>query len=1289
MLSHPFIFALLDAAIKTTLLMIVAIIIARASRRASASFRHLVWTLGLGCALGLPLLSYALPHWQVSAFTAPVPLAQGVPTEPKPLEPRLSELKPLEPKAVVNQGVSVANTASTHSEPSSATVPPRNLPHPAESVTNADPPKNAAALSSATPLPAPFPWAVCVFWIWIAGAAFMLVQSACGIAGLHELSKNTGLVTQGPLADAAWKAASSLEVKLKVELRQENSLGKASVPLTYGVWRPIVVLPTEAEKWPSERLHAALLHEMAHIKRHDWTLQMLGHLVAALYWFHPLIWIGLKQMRTESEAACDDMVLAAGVPAQDYARHLLDVALSVRNIRRLRSGTVAMAQGPKVEGRLRAVLALGISRRPITQRAITGVFVVCLLILAPLASLRLGAQVKDAYTQGVSVPEADRLQLHGDFTLRYAVTITDSETTEARFRQYQQLRADYQRELRKDPYMQPVPAEYYAPFSYFQSLRPRTRQMILTISSQNGQLLWRKEEDGHTFALVYNGRNGTQLFSDGHSGRVEPGLQFSEMSDCPLPALGLPYIPLLKSATLLSSSGSEQTWEAQSPLDSAVREQGKALYEASAAHVIYDAGVWKLLDVDSTDQRFQFLQHQRFQGLWLATHMTLTKFTTAPLGPGITHFSSQQELFAFLDSHRTPTSVCEYHLLSASSTPLNLSAVGMHAVSAAQLSTSIDQDQPLDDFAVQEALHLRYHLQDWAAGHKALLLQMARNQPQARTAVAQVYKSLNGLPLPLWQGDVRPAHVWDGDPRIGHDGQKPIFTGERLSVQDLAAVHDFEVARSRNAGMSHVVLWASGRITRNTALGSKGPETQQEIVPAFFDTDGTSNMAENGPKASLSASPAPSAPQLKSTPQLKPAVGFRRYTSPPLPDGTRYTFLYPSYYARVKQGWMDSDYQFGTVRIDCIGTPPVPWIAVARQTPVSYYVHGKQGAQWLAPHEEFCTVLVGRLGNVILGRSGNLVFPRGNNLLRQNTRWAGENGNHHGLSIFDKRSQLRFQFIHEDRYIPALFKQTDPIMANSFRILPPGTSVFNLPTPAAEAASIALALNRSAGDTSAAQVALGQQLQQKGQPHDGIAEFRRAVQIDPSNAEAQSQLAQALYQINWKHFKTALRDTTVSLAPPSTVLDEAILHMRRAAALRPSDARWHSTLATYLSNRGRHTEAVAEYRRSMHLLPPLPAADIKPSIDGSISANVEPWYDAYWTLGEELVQTGHYQEAVQNLRQALRFNPSSAPHLLWLGDALNGEGKRSEARAAWKKSLAARPPNSYYQRLARQRLARN
>lgn len=810
-------FRIADATVKATFLLALVAAAVLLLRRSSASIRHLVWALGLGAALVLPLSSW-IPRWRVP-YTVPPTYSRPLPEEVPPAQAP----QPMPKVAVVGPQAVAGAVPATGPQRGAR---PRTAPSPVSAPARISRPADTT--------PATIPWATGVLLVWAGGVIFVLAQLAQGLLLVRRLARASVPITTGPLADAARAATNTMGVRQPVALRLAASAGRVSVPLTYGAWRPVVVLPADAPAWPAARIGAALLHEMAHVRRHDWALQIVAHGVRAAYWFDPLVWLAARRLRAEAEAACDDLVLGAGLSAPDYARHLLDVALGARRSQGAGWGAVAMAQNPKVEGRLRAVLAQN-PRRPVTRKAAAGLLAAALLLALPLGALRLVAQ-------GEAVPDADRLQLSGDFTLRYAATITDQTTEAEQFRQYQQLRADYTRELQKDPYFQPVPADYYAPFSYFQSRRPKTRRVVLTVSADNGRLLWRKEEDGHTEALLYDGTSGTQHFTDGHAGRVEPGLKFSGMSDCPLPGVGLPHVPLFKGATLANSAGTSQTWQALSPYLGGEIERGKVIYMQSQARMVSEAGMWKALDVDTGSQRFRFLQHQRFGGMWIASHMLFTKYQEEPVPASPGAFTSIEAIQYYIAAHRTPTSACEYRLLSANDTPLDMSASGMRAVSAAPLSRDMpaSKDGDLDSLEVQEALHLRFHLQAWAMTQKTALQQLARGGSGARAAVPFLDSSLSGLPLPLWSGDPRPNHVWDGDPRVGHKGQKPLFT---MIIMDnpwggrLSTAEDFETARSDNKGSVHVALWGSGRITRGS----------REIVPAFYGVDGVASMAGDGP----------------------------------------------------------------------------------------------------------------------------------------------------------------------------------------------------------------------------------------------------------------------------------------------------------------------------------------------------------------------------------------------------------------------------------------------------------
>ena len=172
-----------------------------------------------------------------------------------------------------------------------------------------------------------------------------------------------------------------------------------SAPVT---WGNVILMPVEARDWPEERLRAALLHERAHIARADFLTQAVAQLVAALYWFHPLVWLAMKRLRAESEHACDDRVLAGGMTAPEYASHLLAVAHGALARRHATAG-VAMARPSQFESRLVAVLDETRSRGLVSRRTAAAASILVAIVLVPFVVARAEARKQKTSDRPASV----------------------------------------------------------------------------------------------------------------------------------------------------------------------------------------------------------------------------------------------------------------------------------------------------------------------------------------------------------------------------------------------------------------------------------------------------------------------------------------------------------------------------------------------------------------------------------------------------------------------------------------------------------------------------------------------------------------------------------------------------------------------------------------------------------------------------------------------------------------------------------------------------------------------
>jgi TonB family protein len=333
---------LAEIAWKGTAILAAAFAAAALLRRASAAARHFVWTAAFAALLLLPLFIGWAPKWSVT-----VPAVAPHSTE-----------------------VAIRPTATQ------ATV---------HVVTPA--PVNRAPVSRSIPV-----W----IWMWPLGAAVVAVRFALG--AMHTRRIVRGGAPAAYAESTARELADALGIRRGVAVLESAA---APVPLACGLLRPKVVLPGGAAGWPPSRLATVLRHELAHIRRRDLAAQALGQVVCCLYWFHPLAWLAAGRLRHERERACDDTVLAAGIPPHDYASDLVDLARGMAERRRFWADAPAMAEASDLEARIRALFDPSQNRRPLRRTLGVTIGAAAMVLLLPLASFTTHAQAARGVLVGV------------------------------------------------------------------------------------------------------------------------------------------------------------------------------------------------------------------------------------------------------------------------------------------------------------------------------------------------------------------------------------------------------------------------------------------------------------------------------------------------------------------------------------------------------------------------------------------------------------------------------------------------------------------------------------------------------------------------------------------------------------------------------------------------------------------------------------------------------------------------------------------------------------------------
>lgn len=212
----------------------------------------------------------------------------------------------------------------------------------------------------------------------------------------------------------------------KVRIKQYDQI---KTPFTYGILKPVILLPKEMVKLGNEQLRYVLIHEYIHIRHFDALLKYIFAFAACIHWFNPLVWIMYLLANRDIELSCDESVVRSFGESlkSDYARTLISLEESKSRLNPLCSHFCKNA----VEERIKAIMK--IKKTSLAGSAIALVLTASIAITFTTSAAEAPTETalaSEASTQDFRSASAAERNTAGSAADSSAETTVDSPTTE-------------------------------------------------------------------------------------------------------------------------------------------------------------------------------------------------------------------------------------------------------------------------------------------------------------------------------------------------------------------------------------------------------------------------------------------------------------------------------------------------------------------------------------------------------------------------------------------------------------------------------------------------------------------------------------------------------------------------------------------------------------------------------------------------------------------------------------------------------------------------------------------
>ena len=234
--------------------------------------------------------------------------------------------------------------------------------------------------------------------LWLTGVLVLSVRLLGGWVVARRLATTAGRDVDDYVQDLATRVAERLQLNRLVRIAESSTV---AVPVVVGWLKPVVLLPASAlSGLAPAHIEALLAHELAHVRRHDYLINLLQTAVETLLFYHPGVWWLSRRVRIEREHCCDDLAVSV-CDRFVYVNALTDLATKTTHAR-----LALAATDGSLLGRVRRLLATDADDRPGAGWLSVVVLAVTAAALTPALLALGGDQQPSAVATPAAAPKA-------------------------------------------------------------------------------------------------------------------------------------------------------------------------------------------------------------------------------------------------------------------------------------------------------------------------------------------------------------------------------------------------------------------------------------------------------------------------------------------------------------------------------------------------------------------------------------------------------------------------------------------------------------------------------------------------------------------------------------------------------------------------------------------------------------------------------------------------------------------------------------------------------------------